>query len=119
MGPVEQAVAPVDPDPLRRQAWAERRSEILVLSIGLGLMLVILLFQDWLARRPTLLGRLRTGYLLFTLFFVGWHDGGHPGVPPGAARGRHSRVPSQQAQQDRSGRVQGRQERAKLRIRRS
>ena len=34
-------------------------------------MLLILLFQDWLARHPTFLVRMRTAYLLFTLFFVG------------------------------------------------
>jgi len=73
MGPVEQAATPVDPDPLWQQAWAERQPEILVLSMGLSLLLAILLFQDWLARHPTLLGRVRTGYLLFTLLFIGWY----------------------------------------------
>jgi NosR/NirI family nitrous oxide reductase transcriptional regulator len=30
-------------------------------------------FQDWLARHPTLLGRLRTGFLVYTLIFLGWY----------------------------------------------
>jgi len=33
----------------------------------------ILLFQDWLTRRPRLLRAVRTGFLLFTLFFIGWY----------------------------------------------
>jgi NosR/NirI family nitrous oxide reductase transcriptional regulator len=68
---VGQGFAPAEPMPLWRQAWSERSLEIAVLSVGLVLLVLILLFQDWLARHPTLLRRLRTGYLLFTLLFIG------------------------------------------------
>jgi polyferredoxin len=37
------------------------------------ILTVILLFQDWLTRRPTVLTYVRTGFLLFTLFFIGWY----------------------------------------------
>src|SRR5690606_13097490 len=32
-----------------------------------------LLFQDWLARRPKLLHKLRTGFLIWTVVFIGWY----------------------------------------------
>ena len=37
------------------------------------MLTLILLFQDWLTRRPRLLTYIRTGYLVFTLFFIGWY----------------------------------------------
>ncbi|MGD2083302.1 MAG: 4Fe-4S binding protein [Chromatiales bacterium] len=61
------------PAPLWLQVWQDRRLDIAVLGAGLTVLVLILLFQDWLARHPRLLGRLRTGYLLFTLFFIGWY----------------------------------------------
>ncbi|MCB1725133.1 MAG: 4Fe-4S binding protein [Gammaproteobacteria bacterium] len=59
------------PLPLWMTSWQERIGRIAVLVVGLVLLLCILLFQDWLARHPTFLLRVRTLYLLFTLFFVG------------------------------------------------
>lgn len=59
------------PPPLWQELWQERRLDILVLAVVLAVLLLILLLQDWLARHPTLLLHLRTGYLLFTLFFIG------------------------------------------------
>ena len=59
------------PEPLWKILWRERLWEILIVCIGLFGLLLILLFQDWLARHPTFLTRVRTAYLLFTLFFIG------------------------------------------------
>jgi polyferredoxin len=59
------------PEPLWRMLWRERVLEIAVLGTGLAALLLILLFQDWLARHPTFLIRVRTGFLLFTLLFIG------------------------------------------------
>jgi len=53
--------------------WRDRWWQVLVLGVALGLLVFILLFQDWLTRRPRLLRVVRTGYLLFTLFFIGWY----------------------------------------------
>jgi polyferredoxin len=36
--------------------------------------LFILFLQDWLARHPVLLQRLRTGFLLYTVVFIGWYS---------------------------------------------
>ena len=61
-----------DEDPLWRQAWRERRVAVLVLGAGLAVLVAILLFEDWLARRPRILRPLRRAFLIWTLVFVGW-----------------------------------------------
>ena len=53
--------------------WQERVFQIIVLSIGLFVLFLILVFQDWLAKHPTLLSYLRTGYLIWTVVFIGWY----------------------------------------------
>jgi polyferredoxin len=53
--------------------WQQRRFRIAVLALGLFTLSAILVFQDWLTRHPTLLGYLRTGFLVYTLFFIGWY----------------------------------------------
>lgn len=63
----------VSEQPVWVDVWNERRFQIAVLSVGLVLLLVVLFLQDWLARHPSLLRYLRTGYLVFTLFFIGWY----------------------------------------------
>lgn len=59
------------PQPLWLMLWRERVWEIVVLSAGLFILLMILLFQDWLARHPTFLIRVRHLYLSYTLVFIG------------------------------------------------
>ncbi|MEZ5540829.1 MAG: 4Fe-4S binding protein [Pseudomonadota bacterium] len=59
--------------PFWLSVWQERWWQIAVLSCALGVLTLILLFQDWLTRRPRLLQVVRDGYLLFTLFFIGWY----------------------------------------------
>jgi len=59
------------PPPLWEQLWRARTVHIAVLVAGLFLLLCILMFQDWLARHPTLLLQVRTVYLVFTVVFVG------------------------------------------------
>jgi len=61
----------VPPPPLWLTVWQERVLDIVVLVVGLVALLLILLFQDWLARHPTFLIRVRTWYLIFTLLFIG------------------------------------------------
>lgn len=59
--------------PLWQDIWRERSFAIAVLAVGLLTLNFILLFQDWLARKPRLLGYLRRGFLLYTVFFIGWY----------------------------------------------
>ncbi|WP_103035402.1 NosR/NirI family protein [Castellaniella caeni] len=61
-------------NPLWVQIWYGRRFEIAILGIGLLVLSAILIFQDWLVKRPRLLENLRTGYLIYTLVFLGWYS---------------------------------------------
>ncbi len=60
-------------EPFWVSVWQARWWQVGVLCAALGVLTFILLFQDWLTRRPRLLKIVRTGYLLFTLFFIGWY----------------------------------------------
>jgi hypothetical protein len=59
--------------PLWVEIWRGRTVEIGLLVIGLAVLAAILVFQDWLAQHPTLLWYVRRGFLLYTLFFIGWY----------------------------------------------
>jgi len=60
-------------EPFWVSVWRDRVWQITVLMVALIVLTAILLFQDWLTRRPVLLKRVRTAFLLFTLFFIGWY----------------------------------------------
>jgi polyferredoxin len=62
-----------DEEPMWITLWQLRKVEIALLLLGLVLLTCILLFQDYLARRPSLLHRVRVGFLVYTLFFIGWY----------------------------------------------
>ncbi len=62
-----------DEEPLWVILWSQRKLEIALLLTGLILLTNILLFQDYLARHPLLLVRVRLGFLIYTLFFIGWY----------------------------------------------
>ena len=51
--------------------WKNRQFDIAVLACGLVLLSFVLIFQDWLARDPTLLTYVRNGFHIYTLFFIG------------------------------------------------
>lgn len=59
--------------PMWVKIWYRRRFEIAALVLGLSLLTAILVFQDWFARRPKLLERIRTGFLVYTVGFLGWY----------------------------------------------
>jgi Na+-translocating ferredoxin:NAD+ oxidoreductase RnfG subunit len=60
-------------EPFWVAVWRDRWWQVGVLCVALGVLVFILLFQDWLTRRPGLLKVVRTSYLLFTLLFIGWY----------------------------------------------
>jgi Na+-translocating ferredoxin:NAD+ oxidoreductase RnfG subunit len=68
------------PEPLWQQLWLARIPHIAILSAGLLLLLCILMFQDWLARHPTLLTQVRTVFLVYTVVFIGWIAAGQLSV---------------------------------------
>lgn len=61
-------------EPIWVYTWRNKTFQIGVLSVGLFLLLLILIFQDWLAHHPSLLTRLRYGYLVYTVIFIGWYS---------------------------------------------
>ncbi|MBI2314009.1 MAG: 4Fe-4S binding protein [Betaproteobacteria bacterium] len=65
--------APQPEEPIWVDAWRHREVEIGLLVAGLSVLTLILIFQDWLARRPKLVAWVRNGFLVFTLFFIGWY----------------------------------------------
>jgi polyferredoxin len=67
--PAQTATEP----PLWVEIWRGRTVEIALLVVGLAALAAILVFQDWLARRPSFLWYVRRGFLLYTLFFIGWY----------------------------------------------
>ena len=79
VAPTAAAIPPLlasavdDEEPMWITLWTQRKLEIALLMLGLTLLTGILLFQDYLARHPLLLRRVRLGFLLYTLFFIGWY----------------------------------------------
>jgi len=60
-------------EPFWVSVWRDRAWQIAILMVSLVILTAILLFQDWLTRRPGLLRIVRTAFLLYTLFFIGWY----------------------------------------------
>jgi polyferredoxin len=62
-----------DQEPIWITVWRERVFHIVVLMAGLGILTLILVFQDVLARHPRALRRIRIAFLLYTVLFIGWY----------------------------------------------
>lgn len=79
--PAQHVLAPPPPpDPLWHRTWRDRR----VTVIGVGAMLVVLtlmlFLQEALVARPKLWRQFRTGFLIVTLFWLGWGVNGQLSV---------------------------------------
>jgi NosR/NirI family nitrous oxide reductase transcriptional regulator len=59
--------------PMWQMMWHDKIGQIGVLLAALGLLTLIFFFQDWLVRRPVLYDRLRLGFMVFTLVWIGWY----------------------------------------------
>lgn len=71
--PDRKALSEDSNQPLWVSVWQDRTVQIAILGTGLGVLVFILLFQDWLAKRPRLLHPLRIGFLIYTVVFIGWY----------------------------------------------
>ena len=69
---IKEVIEPID-EPIWRAVWRDRTFQIVVLVIGLVTVTLIMALQDWLVRFPNLLVYLRNGFLVYTLFFIGWY----------------------------------------------
>jgi len=63
----------LESQPMWVQVWYQREFQITVLGIGLGVLFFILFFQDWLVQKPGIFRWIRHGFLVYTLFFIGWY----------------------------------------------
>jgi NosR/NirI family nitrous oxide reductase transcriptional regulator len=66
------ALEPSEP-PIWHIMWRAKMGQISVLLGAIGLLTLIFFFQDWLVRRPILYDRLRLGFMVFTLVWIGWY----------------------------------------------
>lgn len=57
-----------------KDIWRGRAFQIAVLLSSLLLLTVVMLFQDWLVRRPRLYDWVRHGFLVYTVIFIGWYS---------------------------------------------
>ncbi|SOC07140.1 NosR/NirI family protein [Stappia indica] len=62
-----------DEEPLWQRIWKMNTISIAITVVALLILTAIFFFQDWLVRRPVLFGWIRRGYLVFTLFWLGWY----------------------------------------------
>ena len=56
---------------LWERIWAGQKLEVVIMITAIILLTVIFYSQMWLAARPVILKRVRVGFLLFTLIFIG------------------------------------------------
>jgi NosR/NirI family transcriptional regulator, nitrous oxide reductase regulator len=64
---------PLAEEPLWLRIWRNRVLDIAIVSLALALLTWIFFFQTWLVKRPRLLNAVRSGFLLFTLVWLGWY----------------------------------------------
>lgn len=63
-----------DEEPIWIYVWRNKIFQISILVFGLTVLMLILIMQDWIAQHPTFLTYLRTIYLIYTVFFIGWYS---------------------------------------------
>ncbi|MBP2229487.1 NosR/NirI family nitrous oxide reductase transcriptional regulator [Azospirillum agricola] len=70
--PVEPEAAEPAEVPLWQRIWENRLVDIAITSVAILLLTGIFFFQDQIVKRPALYERLRLGFLVFTLVWLGW-----------------------------------------------
>ena len=74
------AIVPEPELTLVQQVWKEKTPEVVTLVVLIGILLMILFFQDVLVQHPKFMHRLRHGFLVVTVVFIGWAWGGQLSV---------------------------------------
>jgi NosR/NirI family nitrous oxide reductase transcriptional regulator len=59
--------------PLWKKMWIAKLPEVVILLGALGVLTLIFFSQNWLVKHPKLTDRVRIGFLIFTLFGIGWY----------------------------------------------
>ena len=65
-----------DDIPLWKQLWQQRQNEIALLLLGLVLLSILFLNQHFAVMRSDRFRKIRLGYLLFTIIFIGYYAQG-------------------------------------------
>ncbi|BBE74430.1 NosR/NirI family protein [Oharaeibacter diazotrophicus] len=73
--------APSDPpaeaiaarDALWLRIWQAKKADVAILGVALAALTGIFFFQTFATRNARVFAAIRTGFLIFTLVFVGWH----------------------------------------------
>ncbi len=73
-GAVLEKIKVFDAEPIWISVWRGKVFQISILVFGLTVLSLILIMQDWLAKHSTFLTYLRTGYLIYTVVFIGWYS---------------------------------------------
>ncbi|WP_291830905.1 transcriptional regulator NosR [Marinobacter sp.] len=63
----------LEEQPLWVQVWYQKQFQIIVIGLGIGVLMFILFFQDWLVQKPRMMRWIRHAFLTYTLFFIGWY----------------------------------------------
>ena len=58
-------------EPLWTKIWRSRTLDVVILVLALAILTFIFFFQDWLVQHRVLFGRLRAGFLLFSVLWLG------------------------------------------------
>jgi transcriptional regulator of nitric oxide reductase len=70
--PADQVALPAADNKSWHGIWRSRAWELAVLVVALALLAAVLVQPRWLTADARRLARFRTGYLVFTLVFIGW-----------------------------------------------
>ena len=60
-------------EPLWHTMWRAKAVDLSILMAALGCVTGIFFFQDWFASHPVLYDRVRLGFMVFTLLWIGWY----------------------------------------------
>lgn len=66
-----QADGAAPAEPLWHKIWQSRAIDIGILSLSLAILTLIFFFQDWLVQHRVLFTRLRVGFLVFSVLWLG------------------------------------------------
>lgn len=66
-----QATAEASGEPLWLKIWRSRSLDVAILALSLTILTLIFFFQDWLVQHRVLFTRLRVGFLIFSVLWLG------------------------------------------------
>ncbi|MFT5521443.1 MAG: NosR/NirI family nitrous oxide reductase transcriptional regulator, partial [Enterobacterales bacterium] len=78
--PTVEQIEAAKPPPLWVSIWQEKAFQIGILIFSLVLLMIIIFLQDTLVKYPKFYQRMRKGYLVYTLVFIGWYGLGQLSV---------------------------------------